>query len=180
MLVYKAFAPGLVCRGYQFHKGENVTEAANCVQNGFHAAENPIDCLTYYPDVRRSEYWIVEASGDIHEDGTDSKLACTHLTPIRRLSLNDYFLHCLLYLARHPHDRRRMAHVSKDAAQAAHGYVIVYGASPIAKGKTGDILALLQVDADGNAIALGVYPIDGKKYKADTYIDVLGKEREYV
>ena len=43
MIAYKGFNKGLICRGYQFSKGENITEEANCAKNGFHSAENPLD-----------------------------------------------------------------------------------------------------------------------------------------
>ena len=54
MIAYKGFHPGLICRGYQFVMGLNVTEQANCAANGFHCAENPLDCLSYYPDMKQS------------------------------------------------------------------------------------------------------------------------------
>ena len=65
MIAYKGFSPGLMCRGYRFKMGLNVTAEANCVQNGFHCAANPLDCLTYYSDFARNEYYIVNAGGDI-------------------------------------------------------------------------------------------------------------------
>ena len=43
MIAYKGFLPGLICRGYQFRMGLNVTEKANCAHNGFHCAEDPLD-----------------------------------------------------------------------------------------------------------------------------------------
>ena len=46
MIAYKGFNKGLVCRGYQFSNGENITDEANCAKNGFHSAENPLDCIT--------------------------------------------------------------------------------------------------------------------------------------
>ena len=60
MLAYKGFEKGLICRGYQFEMGLNITEKANCVENGFHCAENPLDCLTYYSNIKNSEYYIPE------------------------------------------------------------------------------------------------------------------------
>lgn len=48
MIAYKGFHPGMVCIGYQFQMGLNVTKEANCRQNGFHCAEDPLDCLSYY------------------------------------------------------------------------------------------------------------------------------------
>lgn len=59
MIAYKGFHPGMVCIGYQFQMGLNVTKEANCRQNGFHCAEDPLDCLSYYSDVDHSEYYIV-------------------------------------------------------------------------------------------------------------------------
>ncbi len=47
MIAYKGFRPGMICIGYQFQMGLNVTEKANCRQNGFHCAEDPLDCLSY-------------------------------------------------------------------------------------------------------------------------------------
>lgn len=54
MYAYKGFEPDLSCRGYRFVMGKNVTPEANCASNGFHCAENPLDCLTYYSDMDRS------------------------------------------------------------------------------------------------------------------------------
>ena len=45
MIAYKGFRPGMICIGYQFQMGLNVTEKANCRQNGFHCAEDPLDCV---------------------------------------------------------------------------------------------------------------------------------------
>ena len=86
MIAYKGFRPGLICRGYQFVMGLNTTEKANCRENGFHCAENPLDCLSYYSSLEHSEYYIVNAGGDIDEDEHDSKIACTELTVIKRLT----------------------------------------------------------------------------------------------
>lgn len=51
MYAYKGFEPDLSCRGYRFVMGKNVTPEANCASNGFHCAENPLDCLSYYPSM---------------------------------------------------------------------------------------------------------------------------------
>lgn len=64
MIAYKGFQKDLKCRGFQFQEyGINETEKANCRQNGFHCAENPLDCLCYYPNWKNSVYYIVDASG---------------------------------------------------------------------------------------------------------------------
>ncbi len=45
MYAYKGFEPDLSCRGYRFVMGKNVTPEANCASNGFHCAEDPLDCV---------------------------------------------------------------------------------------------------------------------------------------
>ena len=86
MIAYKGFHPGLICRGYQFVMGLNVTEKANCAANGFHCAENPLDCLIYYPQMELSEYYLVDAGGDVDEDEFDTKISCTQLTILHKLT----------------------------------------------------------------------------------------------
>lgn len=178
MRAYKAFSIGLKCRGYQFVEGKNVTDEANCVKNGFHCAENPLDCLCYYPNVRTSEYWVVDAGGDIDEDATDSKIACTELITIRKLSLNEYLLHCLAWIAKNPKSRNH-SKIHLECGSSDYGAAIVCGLNPIAKGKTGDVLALLQLNKFGNPIAMGIHTVGDRGVEPNKYYDVRGQEREY-
>jgi len=163
MLAYKAFAPGLVCLGYQFVMGLNVTEKANCRANGFHSAENPLDCLTYYPNMDKAEYYLVDARGDINEDGTDSKIACTELNIIKKLTREEFFLHGLVYMVDHPLIKCS-AHVEKDRAKARNGYAVVRGYDPIAQGALGDILAFAKDDPVTRTVSqIALSRVDGKK-----------------
>ena len=92
MIAYKAFGPGLVCRNYQFEKGRNVTDKAKCAAGGFHCAEDPLDCLCYYQWNGKNEFWIVEAGGDIDEDGVDTRISCTELTTLAKLDEERYLM----------------------------------------------------------------------------------------
>jgi len=163
MIAYKAFETGLICRGYQFVMGLNITEEANCVRNGFHSAENPLDCLSYYPNMDKSEYCVVDARGDINEDGRDSKIASTELFIIKKLSREEFFLHALAYMYDHP----LLAwsdHVKKERAKAHNGYAVVRGLDPIAQGEAGDILAFAKEDANSRTISqIALSRVDGKK-----------------
>jgi len=87
--------------------GLNQTDKANCRSNGFHCAENPLDCLSYYSDMDKSEYYIVDAGGDIDEDGNDTKIACTDLNIIKQLTKKEFFLHGLVYPLSFPVSARR-------------------------------------------------------------------------
>jgi len=178
MIAYKAFGLGLVCRGYQFVMGLNVTEKANCRANGFHCAENPLDCLTYYSNIDRSEYYLVNAKGDIDEDGDDTKIACTELIIIKQLTREEYFLHGLAYIADHPF-QKWSSHVTKDCSKAINGYAVVRGIDPIAQGALGDILAFAKEDPANRKITqVALARVDGKKVMPDVWYGVDLTERQ--
>jgi len=161
MIAYKGFRPGLICRGYQFVMGLNTTEKANCRENGFHCAEDPLDCLSYYSSLEHSEYYIVNAGGDIDEDEHDSKIACTELTVIKRLTKEELFLHGLAYMVDHPR-RVWSSHVAANRAMANCGYAVVRGKDPVATGRLGDILAFAKEAPDSESIVqVAVGRIDG-------------------
>lgn len=148
MLVYKGLQQGLVCRGVKLRPGLNIEPEANCVKNGWHAAEDPLDCLNYYPNEKESEYWVCEANGDIDEDGTDSKISCTNLTLIKRLSLEEFVMHAIAYMLRYPDRRERNAAYD-------HGSIhIRRGDEPSASGCDGDVIGLLQERAGQYAVAV--------------------------
>ena len=170
---YKGFNPGLNCRGYQFVMGLNVTDQANCAQNEFHCAEDPLDCLSYYSDMRRSEYYIVQPGGDVDEDDYDTKIACTELTILKKLGQEEFFLHALAYIADHP--LRKWNHaVQKDYGHTSYGgYAVVRGPDPIAMGKKGDILAFAKETPDGKKILqVALVRVDGKKIQPNTWYGI--------
>ena len=172
MIVCKAFEPGLICRGYQFHEGLNTTSEANCRQNGFHCAANPLDCLSYYSNMERAEYWIVDAGGDVDEDEHDSKISCTELTILRRLSKRDFFLFALAYMCDHPLLEWNR-HVQAESGIAQNGFAVVRGKDPMAMGNSGDILALAKENASGTQIIqIGITTVDGESVKPDIWYDI--------
>ena len=71
---YKAYDPGLVCRGYQYEEGKTYKKNGHgvCVGGVTHYCVNPFDVLDHYPLVREdgkfSEFTTVEA---IDEPVTD-------------------------------------------------------------------------------------------------------------
>ena len=154
MIAYKGFQPGLICRGYRFVMGLNTTAEANCGANGFHCAEDPLDCLSYYGDMECSEYYLVQPGGDIDEDERDSKIACTELTIIKKLEREEFFIHALAYM-------------------------VVRGADPVASGKKGDILAFAKEAPAGDKIVqIALVRVDGRKIKPNTWYDINLKERK--
>ena len=171
MLAYKAFKLGLICLGHQFVMGKNTTTQANCRKNGYHCAENPLDCLTYYPNMEQSEYYLVNAGGDLDEDGTDSKISCTELTILTKLSREDFFLHALAYMVDHPY-RKWHPKVQNSYGNACQGYAMVRGKNPLACGSLGDILAFAREEAAENKIVqVTLACVDGQKVLPGQWYD---------
>ena len=106
MKAFKGFHKDLTCLGFQFREDVvNRTEEANCAKNGFHCAEDPLDCFIYYSNWHNSVYYEVEAAGDLDEDEVDSKIACTEMRLIRRLSLEQILFEAAVYMVEHPKRR---------------------------------------------------------------------------
>ena len=169
MIAYKGFQKDLKCRGFQFQEyGINETEKANC-------AENPLDCLCYYPNWKNSVYYIVDASGDLDEDGEDSKISCTKMRLLKKIELRSLLLHGAAYMSKYP-NRKWNSHVAKESGTSCNGFCIVRGKAPKAKGQKGDLLLLLK-EQPGNSqiLEIGVICIDGQKYPEEAWIDVTGK-----
>ena len=73
---YKAYEPGLVCRGYQYEEGKTYKKNGHgvCVGGVTHYCVNPFDVLDHYPLVREdgkfSEFTTVEAIDEpVTDDG---------------------------------------------------------------------------------------------------------------
>ncbi len=183
MIAYKAFDKDLSCTScgneYQYRLGVwNEEQEANCGRNGMHCAENPLDCLTYYPDWNQAVYYMVIAHGDIDEDAYDSKISCTKLRLVKRLDRGEFVAHSLKYLFDYPL-RKNNSHVHMDSGEARQGFVIVRGINPIAKGALGDVLGYAKEIGGRPGIAeIGIHVVDGETILPNTWYDIQGKRRK--
>lgn len=179
MLAYKITAPGLVATmgensNYQLKMGLNQTPVANCAKNGFHCAENPLDCLNYYSNLKGNEIYIVNAGGDIDEDARDSKISCTELTIIRQITVPEFVAAALLYVRKYP-DRPMHYRIKTMAATAEGGFCIAEGGNPRCKAKNiGDVLGFIKTK--GKDIKIKVIVADGEKIKTDVWYNSDGEE----
>jgi hypothetical protein len=175
MIAYKGFNKDLTCRGHQFKETEvNITDNANVTQNGFHCAENPLDCLDYYPNWNESVYYKVIADGDLNEDGCDSKISCTRLSILEKLDINRFIDMSLEYMVKHPL-RKCNSRVKEEYAEAEEGFIIVRGKYPVVKGKIGVTIGMAQECAiSSRIIRIKRFTIDGTRYLPDVWYDILG------
>lgn len=182
IMAYKAFNKDLTCtkgRGkFQYEEGKWFEEPeANCRKNGFHCAENPLDCLTYYGNMDNSLYYIVLADGDINEDGNDSKISCTRMKLVKKLDKKGFVTHAMAYLYNHPY--ADSGHVQMDEGTASRDFVIVRGKNPVARGEAGTILGLVK-EAEGSRQIkeMGLYIVGEDGKEPMKWYDVNGVERQ--
>lgn len=98
MKAYKAHRHNFKCRHFQYEVGGTYSIDGNpqiCV-SGFHACENPIDVIRYYPNIINDRYSEVELSGKIIID--DNKLCASSIKINRELSLEELIDNSVKYM----------------------------------------------------------------------------------
>ena len=116
MIAYKGFNQNLVCTmgngAFQYEVGKTYREdKAKCASTGFHCVEEPIEVLTWYSG-ETARYCIVEAAGDVHEDGND-KISCTEMTILKEITLQQLGALECKWIQEHP-ERKTNKHIKKN------------------------------------------------------------------
>ncbi len=181
MLAYKAFSSDLSARmgsgHFQFEPGKTYEEQeCKCARNGFHCTENPLGVLDYYNSMD-DRYFIVEAAGDINQDGTGSRISCTRLTLKKEITRLQLAALACEYMRRYPEREPENGYVTRDKGRCStrSDFVIVRGKHPKAAGVEGSWIFLVQEKKGTKEIA-GIYPIeiDGEEYKASAWYGLRG------
>ena len=158
-------------------------DGSRCGGTGLHACEYVADCLQYYGLGAGNRFFRAEASGDIAEDGKDTRIACTELTLLAELSNRDIAREAMLYMLRHP--RRdgwqrtgRMVAIKEDAAEAADrdGIAIARGGAPRVRGCKGAHLGLV-VETQQGIVAARLFDVDGDTVRAGVWYTLDGLEK---
>lgn len=177
MIAYKGFNKDLSCtmgKGiFRYEVGKAYKEnEAKCVKTGFHCVEEPIEVLSWYRDGR---YCIVDAGGDIHEDGME-RISCTEMKILKEISLEQLGALECEWLIKHP-DRKHSNHVEKNAGRAMKdGIIIVRGKNPKAAGEIGSTIFLLKEGKGTKEIVdAGAYKIDGKQFLPGVFYKTDGR-----
>lgn len=187
MLAYKGFRGDLTCtfgRGtFQYQVGQVITsEGSKAQHTGLHCAENPVECLRWYPLGDGNRYFLVEAAGSIDElGGTDTQLACTEMTLLKELSLKEFAGHTMMYIVKHPlrdwKRESRMLQIAEDEAEAdENGIAIARGPHPKVRGKRGAVLGLIR-DNNGLIEDAKLFTVEGE-IEPDTWYTL--KDRQLV
>ena len=182
MKAYKGFNKDMTCRGFQYKEGGKYeTDRAEVCECGFHACENPLDCLNYYSPNDGCAYHEVEVSGDIERASDDSKVAATKIKIGARLSIAGIVKGAIDFIfnkAKPTSGDRANAATSGDRAHAEvegeNAIAAVLGRECKARGARGCWLVLTERDNNGHIIGVQAVKVDGERIKADTWYALRG------
>lgn len=189
METYKGFNKDMTAKnGYQYEEGkEYEEEKAVACECGFHACEYPLDCFEYYSPAN-SVYHIVEQSGELSKNSSDTKVASTKIKIGAEISIAG------LVKAAIEHTKERTKPecdaTGKCGASSATGLygsaiagdpesiAIAWGYKGKAKGVIGSHLVLADWEGNENNFwtqeewslkGAKMVRVDGEKIKADTW-----------
>lgn len=201
---YKAFAPGMICRGKQYAENTDYEEAggAICGKGMMHYCVNPFDTLNFYDLVgengKFSDFAEVEAL-DPPVSGSDGKFAAKKLHIGAKLSFAGFVKACIDYTKEQTIDNMPKSEIGTgDSAQiGSSGYyakinstgedsvICCAGSGSVVKAKAGSRITLAEweySDEKGRFAPRCVKTeyVDGEKIKADTRYRLKNGEFEEV
>ena len=149
---YKAFAPGMICRGKQYAENTDYEEAvgAICGKGMMHYCVNPFDTLNFYDLVgengKFSDFAEVEAL-DPPVSGSDGKFAAKKLHIGAKLSFAGFVKACIDYTKEQTIDNMPKSEIGTgDSAQiGSSGYYAKIGSSGY----------YAQIGSSGNSAKIG-------------------------
>nr|WP_300809236.1 hypothetical protein [uncultured Acetatifactor sp.] len=163
MKVFKATRSDMTCTmgngTFRYQLGiPAVADGSKCGRTGLHACEYVMDCTRYYDLACRNRFFLAEAGGDIAEDGTDTRIACTELTLVQELTRREMAAQAMVYMVEHPkragwEAKRASLEVAADRAEAMlpDAIAIARGERPMVRGAEGAHLGLIR-EADGEIV----------------------------
>lgn len=182
---YKAFNPGMICRGKQYEENAVFEEPeAKICNTGMHYCKNPFDVLEHYGFVNDNaeinEFAEVEALADEKTD--DGRKFCTTKLKIgAKLSTHNFvnaFVEFTLKrtngesaatntgnrsAATNTGDRSAATNTGKD------GVAVSWGRRGKARGEKGCYLVLAEYDDSNNLVCAKMEKVDGERIKENTF-----------
>ena len=176
---YKGFDKNMQCRGFQFEEGMEYKHDGPVVacESGFHACENPLDVLFYYPPTNGNRYAETEQSGKLSHHEQDSKLASERIKIKAEINLTSIISAAVNFVCEKTKSiqESNAATTGKGSNAATTGEESIsagLGIENAAKGVIGNWLVLAEWYYDDNKWHIKSVKssiVDGKKIKADTF-----------
>ena len=191
---YKAFNPGMICRGKQYEENAVFEEPeAKICNTGMHYCKNPFDVLEHYGFVNDNaeinEFAEVEALADEKTD--DGRKFCTTKLKIgAKLSIHNFvnaFVEFTLKrtngesTATNTGDRSAATNTGNRSAATntgnwsaatntgKDGVAVSWGRRGKARGEKGCYLVLAEYDDSNNLVCAKMEKVDGERIKENTF-----------
>ena len=191
---YKAFNPGMICRGKQYEENAVFEEPeAKICNTGMHYCKNPFDVLEHYGFVNDNaeinEFAEVEALADEKTD--DGRKFCTTKLKIgAKLSIHNFvnaFVEFTLKrtngesAATNTGDWSAATNTGNQSAATNTGYrsaatntgkdgvAVSWGRRGKARGEKGCYLVLAEYDDSNNLVCAKMEKVDGERIKENTF-----------
>ena len=201
---YKAFGPGLICKGKQYEENAIATEdSAEPCDCGIHFCKNPIDVLDYYPliteDGKFTDFAEVEALDKPATD--DNKKYCTTKLKVgAKLSFAGFIRACIDFVFNKtvnsmPDDSGYSAQIGSSGNSAQIGssgdsakidssgedsVIMCAGLNSRMKAKKGSWITLAEWKYDDKArwvpVCVKTEQVDGEIIKEDTFYQLIDGE----
>ena len=187
MKAYKGFDKNMQCRGFQFEEGKTYhKDEAELCKRGFHACENPLDVFGYYTPGKNSIYREVELEDISEERNSDDTKVCAKTIKIgAKLDGAGLCKAHFEYVSARCNPANGRVAGDKESAAAGNNGSAAAGKQGIAccrgvkvKGDMGAVLALSELDDNGNNISAKAVVVDGKTIKVNTWYTL--KNGEFV
>ena len=172
---FKAYDPGLICRGYQYEEGKTYKKNGHgvCVGGVTHYCVNPFDVLDHYPLVRKdgkfSEFSTVEA---IDEPVTDDnrKFATSTIKIGVKLGFAGFIKACIDFVY-----EKTIKNIPNDKVDTGDGAQIGSSGYGAQIGSSGDGA---KIGSSGNSAKIGSSG-DGAQIGSSGYTAQIGSSGDY-
>ena len=173
---YKAFNPGMICRGKQYEENAVFEEPeAKICNTGMHYCKNPFDVLEHYGFVNDNaeinEFAEVEALADEKTD--DGRKFCTTKLKIgAKLSIHNFvnaFVEFTLKRTNGESAATNTGNWSAATNTGKDGVAVSWGRCGKARGEKGCYLVLAEYDDDNNLVCAKMEKVDGERIKENTF-----------
>lgn len=164
---YKAFNPGMICRGKQYEENAVFEEPeAKICNTGMHYCKNPFDVLEHYGFVNDNaeinEFAEVEALADEKTD--DGRKFCTTKLKIgAKLSIYNFVNAFVEFTLKRTNGESAATNTGKD------GVAVSWGRRGKARGEKGCYLVLAEYDDSNNLVCAKMEKVDGERIKENTF-----------
>ena len=173
---YKAFNPGMICRGKQYEENAVFEEPeAKICNTGMHYCKNPFDVLEHYGFVNDNaeinEFAEVEALADEKTD--DGRKFCTTKLKIgAKLSIHNFvnaFVEFTLKRTNGESAATNTGNWSAATNTGKDGVAVSWGRRGKARGEKGCYLVLAEYDDSNNLVCAKMEKVDGERIKENTF-----------